>query len=470
MVQDDALESKDGFVTVKILKNGLEAAIDVSPAVGEGKEPIISMAYDALKKAGVVYGIDSDILQGVFNDFLFNQEVVVAYGKPAVDGKDAEIKYYVDLKVDLLPKEDNKGNVDYKDIKLIQSATKGQKLAEVIPPVPGEEGKTVTGSRILPRAGKNQQLPRGLNTETSKDNPNVLISSFDGNVRILKGTTIQIDEIFVVENDVDFGTGNLNFIGSMLIKGDVKSGFEVKTKNDLEINGLVEDAKIYADGNVIIKNGFLGRGNGIIEAGGNVILKYCENQTIKAKGYIIVGEAVLHSNLKSESKIEVKGTKGVIVGGTTIATKGVIVKELGNYQEIKTEVTVGIDEDIMKKIEAVEEEIKKNEENIDNVKKALYTLYKKKMSGKGLEKDEAELLTKLQKFQSQLPNLRQQLEEKKLNVEKELKKYDSITIDVLSKVYPGTKIAIQNCRKSISKETSRVRFKVVEKEIKELSV
>jgi len=470
MAQVGALESKDGFVKVKILKNGLEASINVTPAVGEGKEPTIDTALAALKKQGVVYGIDADILQNVFRDFMFDQDVVVAFGKPVVDGKDAEIKYYVDLKVDLRPKEDEKGNVDYKDIRLIQSVTKGQKLAEVIPPVPGKEGRTVTDAKITPRAGKNQNLPRGFNTEASEDNPNVLVASVDGCAKIEKGGLVLVDEIFVVEGNVDFETGNLDFIGSLVIKGDVKAGFEVKTKNDLEINGLVEDAKVYAEGNIIIKNGFLGRGNGMIEAGGDVTLKFCENQNIKAKGNIIVGEAVLNSNLQSELKIEVMGKKGAIVGGTTIATKGLVVKELGNYQETKTEVIVGIDEEIMKKIREVEEGIKKNEENIDNVKKAIYTLYKKKMSGKGLKKNEAKLLTKLQKFQGQLPNLRQNLGEKRSEVEKELEKYANITIDVLSKIYPGTRIAIQNCRKAILKETSKVRFKVIDKEIRELSI
>jgi len=281
---ENSIESKDGFVKVKILNNGLEAAINVTQAVGGGKEPTIDTAHEAMKEEGIVYGIDTDILRDVFNDYLFDEDVVVAYGKPAKDGKDGEIKYYVDLKVELKPREDEKGNVNYKDIRLIQNVTKGQKLVEVIPPVPGEEGRTVTGANITPAAGKVQKLPMGLNTEPSKDNPNVLIASIDGNAKIIKGDLVQVDEFFTVDGNIDFKTGNLDYNGSLFIKGDIKAGFEVRTKNDLEINGLVEDAKVYAKGNIIIKNGFLGRGNGIIEAGGDVVLKFCENQNIKAKG------------------------------------------------------------------------------------------------------------------------------------------------------------------------------------------
>jgi uncharacterized protein (DUF342 family) len=42
----------------------------------------------------------------------------------------------------------------------------------------------------------------------------------------------------------------------VFIGGDVKSGFSVKTKNDVEVGGVVEDAVIEAGGNVTLKAGF----------------------------------------------------------------------------------------------------------------------------------------------------------------------------------------------------------------------
>jgi len=199
-------------------------------------------------------------------------------------------------------------------------------------------------------------------------------------------------------------------------------------------------------------------------------LKFCENETIKAKGDIIVGEAVLHSNLVSESRIEVQGKKGAIVGGTTRATKGIIVKELGNYQEAKTEVIVGVDEEILKKIETVDEEIKKSDENLDQVKKTIYTLHKEKMRGRELPKDQENMLRKLQNLQEQIPLLKKQLEEKKEKIEEELQKYTDATVDVLSVVYPRTRITIQKYNKVIKEETKKVRFQIREKEIKEHSL
>ncbi|MFC1556482.1 DUF342 domain-containing protein [candidate division KSB1 bacterium] len=460
--------SKEGEVAVIISEDGLRASIMVTVSV-EDKIPTLDMAHAALKEANVTYGIDVDIMQNIFKEYKFGREVTVAFGKPVVDGKDGEVKYFFIKKVDLKPREDEKGNVDYKNIQLIQNVEKGEKLAEVIPPVPGKEGKTVTGTRVLPKPGKVLELPQGFNTEPSPDNPNILIASAAGNVTF-KQSSVNVDDVLTIDSNVDYKTGNLDYVGALSIKGNVKAGFEVKSKNDIEISGFVEDAKVIASGSVIIKNGFLGKGDGLIEAEGNVILKFCENQNIKAKGDIIVGEDVLFSNLISGSKIEVQGKRGVIIGGTTRATKGVAVKELGNYQGAKTEVIVGIDDEIVKEIKAIEEEIKKCDENFEKTIQAIYTLSKKVMDKGGASKDLEGRLTNLGNYQEQIPLQKKKLEEKKVMIEEEMRKYADATIEVLSTVYTGTKITIQKYHKIIMEEKQKVRFQLIGEEIKEISL
>ena len=106
--------------------------------------------------------------------------------------------------------------------------------------------------KILPQLGQVAKMPVGANTEISPDNPNVLISSIDGNV-MLKGGLVMVDSVYIIPTSIDFKTGNVNYVGSLHIKGDVKSGFEVQSDNDIQIDGLVEDAKVVSGGNIIIK-------------------------------------------------------------------------------------------------------------------------------------------------------------------------------------------------------------------------
>ena len=369
----------------------------------------------------------------------------------------------------LVPEEDEKGNVDFKNIQLIQNVKKGDKLAEVTPPVPGKEGRTVLDERVVPELGKVAQMPLGANTEISADNPNILISGIDGNV-MLKSGLVMVDSVYIIPTSIDFQTGNVQYVGSLHIKGDVKSGFEVQSDNDIQIDGLVEDAKIVSGGNVIIKKGFIGKGNGLIDARGDVILKFCENQNIKAKGNIIVGEAVLHCNLTSESSIEVQGSKGTIVGGVIRATKGLVVKDLGNYQEVKTEVIAGVDDELLKKLDDIEEQRAKSDQNMGEIKKAIYVLYKKKMKLKKLPQEQEQLLHKLQGIQENIPTHKIELEEKKKKIEEEMKKYKEVTIDVLSKVNRGVRISLLSQSKVIKDETTKVRFRVDDNEIVEVNL
>jgi len=456
---------QDSTFSVRISENKLEATIKVAAPSAEGEYATVYAAKKSLEAAGVKFGIDERVLTEIFSDQLFDREIVVARGTPSIDGKDAQIKYFFDINTKPKPKEDEKGNVDYKDINILQNVKKNQPLAELIPPEPGKEGMAVTGEKILPAVGKMRKLPSGVNTEITPDNPNILIASTNGHVYLKGGSLIQVDPVFVVSGHIDYKTGNIDYIGALTIRGNVKSGFSVKTKSDLEILGVVEDANITAGGNVLIKNGFLGKGDGLITAEGNVILKFCENQKITAKGDIIVGEAVLNSVLKTDSRVEVTGKKGVIVGGMVFAKKGVSIKELGNYQENKTEVIVGIDEELMKKTEEIEVEFQKNEENIESIKKAIYRLLKKKMKNKHLPDEQAKLLVKLQKLQEILPAQRQQTEKQREEIEEELKKYEHVSVTVAAKVYPGVRIRIQKYNKIITKEMNGATFKVKNGEI-----
>ncbi|MCH8286597.1 hypothetical protein IIB79_08740 [candidate division KSB1 bacterium] len=92
------------------------------------------------------------------------------------------------------------------------------------------------------------------------------------------------------------------------------------------------------------------------------------------------------------------------------------------------------------------------------------------MSTGKLQEDQEKLLVKLQGLQSQLPKHKKDLAEKKEKIEKEMEKYSEVTIDVLGNIYRGTRITIQKFRKVITEDRQKVRYQVVEKEIKEISL
>ena len=431
---------------------------------GEGNEPNYEDARKELENEKIVFGIDEDKLQKIFEQKLYNQEITIARGEPKIDGIDAQIKYYFDIDKKIKPAEDEKGNVDYKNVNILTNAKKGDKLAELIPPVEGKDGMTVKGRKLNAYQGKLVKIPSGKNTMPDPENPNFLIAMTDGNVFSSKGI-IEIDDVFEVKENVDFSTGNIDFVGSIIVKGDVKSGFTVKSEGDIEIWGVVEDAEIIANGNVLLKKGITGRGQGKIISDGNVYLKFCENQSIIAKKDVIAGEELMHSNVQCEGKVIVSGKKGYILGGRTTATMGIEAKTLGNYHHTKTEVIVGIKEELRQKMIKIEGDIKKTDENTENVKKAIYTLAKIKINKKTLPPDKQALMEKLQNIQNILPGQKENLLKQKEDVMAEYAKYAGAQIRVYNLAYPGVRVTIQNLNKNINEERKNVTISIKDNEI-----
>jgi uncharacterized protein (DUF342 family) len=114
----------------------------------------------------------------------------------------------------------------------------------------------------------------------------------------------------MVKNDVDFSVGNIDFVGNVQIKGDVKSGFSVRAGGDIEVFGMVEAADVFADGNILIKNGIFGGGKCHLAAGGNILARYVENATLRAHKDVIVNDSIARSNVKAGGKIKINNYAG----------------------------------------------------------------------------------------------------------------------------------------------------------------
>jgi len=450
----EKIVSRKGEVEIKVLNNNMDVYMIVTSPEGDGEEATYEDAVQALKSKKIQYGINDELIKEIFDKDNFDRQILVATGLDPVDGEDGKIRYHIDTERKIKPKRDEKGNVDYKDIGFLQSVRKGQKLAEVIPPKPGIPGKNVFGKKVEPREGKRASLPAGRNTMQSKENPHILIASKEGSIS-MKGPIVNVEDVYTIESSIDYSTGNIDFVGSLVIKGDVKSGFSVKANGDIDIGGVVEDAYIEGGGNVVLESGTIGGGAGKITSGGDLLLKFSENQTIISKGNVIVGEALIHSHVEADKKVEVSGKKGAIIGGEVIATEGIEAKTVGNYQFTKTEVHVGINEEILKKIKSIEEELVKCDENENNIKKAIYQLV---TSGKKLSPDKEALLKKMQRIKSMIPNQRAEIQEEKKKVEKELEKYRDAKISIKGTTYPGVKINIQNKKLSVNEELKGVVF------------
>ncbi|WP_252891407.1 DUF342 domain-containing protein [Thermoclostridium stercorarium] len=301
-------------VKVSVSPDRMKAFILIKKSEQGENTPGINELLEELEKNGVVYGIKEDVLRKLAENPVYDQDVLIAEGLAPVHGENGRINFLIDINKEKKPVIMEDGSVNYRDLDYIVSAQKDQKICEVIPPTPGIDGINVMGSIIKAVSGKPARIVKGSNVYTSEDGLS-FYSAINGQVKY-ENDKLSVFATYEVPADVDNSTGNINFVGSVFIRGNVLSGFTVEAGGDVEVFGVVEAATIKAGGNIILRRGMTGNNKGVLIAGGNIVARYIENSIVEAANDL-KAEAIMHSDVKCGNRLELGGRKGLLVGGIT---------------------------------------------------------------------------------------------------------------------------------------------------------
>ncbi len=336
----------DGSIEISISPDEMIASLIVHPAFHGGSMPSSKEIHSRLLENGVVHGIDekglAELADGFAQGRIPEEPVIIARGTLPVDGKDGELKFYFNTETSLKPILNPDGRVDYKNINIITSVSKDQKLASVCPPTKGIDGKTLTGRVLDASEGKPARLIAGANTRIDPACPDSLLSNIEGVVRF-NGNSIEVNEGFTVEGNVDFSTGHIRYEKDVLVKGDVKSGFDVQCGGNLQVCGTIEDSNLTIGGSVLCRYGFIGQGKGCLTAKGNVNLGFMKNQTLKCWMSVNIAREVINSNIFARNAITIHGSSLSAAGGVLTARDQIIVNTVGNRSGTKTLLEAGVD-------------------------------------------------------------------------------------------------------------------------------
>src|SRR5699024_6610991 len=152
---------------------------------------------------------------------------------------------------------------------------------------------------------------------------------------------IHVLDVYEVNESISMKIGNIDFPGSVIIRGDVPTGFTVKAAGDVKVFGLVEAATIIAEGTVTISEGIAGLRIGRIEAGEDVQIGYINQGIIRARKNILVENSVMHSECTAENDFVCN--RGNIVGGIISAGGAIKANNIGNRMNTKTSLSFGMD-------------------------------------------------------------------------------------------------------------------------------
>ena len=438
---------QDAEVEFDISKDKLEAFITFKPAIG-GKNYSFEEVKSMAGEAGINYGLNEAKLKNIINNNEAVENELIADGKEPVSGKDAKLIYHFVTDDNNVGTKREDGSIDFFDLGQIANVKPGDALVTKEESEPGEPGMSVLGDEIPAPKPKDCELPSGKNVE-KKDNK--LFSEIEGQA-VRDGKRVHVLPIHEVNGDVDLSVGNIDFIGNVLIKGDVKEGFKIKAEGNIEVKGRVSAADLIAGNEVIVHSGFIGKDKAKIKADGDIKVKFIENGALNAGNNIYISEAAMHSNLVAGGSISVTEGKGLLVGGEAKAASKIEANVIGSTLATRTVLEVGIDPELKEEMRNIKEQIKEAKSNILKSNKAIKMLDKLKEAHGELPKDKELMYYRLKKTEKNLNKTikekRSRLEELELKIEKVSK--GKITVN--KSIYPGTKLIIGKAQYNVQDE------------------
>jgi uncharacterized protein (DUF342 family) len=442
---------------IKLANDFLTAYLSIFPAWDGSPNVSISQVKSELINKGITFGVDEVKIMMALAENKLCLDLPIAEGRKPLRGKDASIKYHFHEKgLELKPKELENGKVDFYNINLIQIVKKGQLLIEKTPATEGIPGFTVTGREIPAINGKNVILPLGKNLVASEDGLKAY-ASCEGHV-VVTNRRVSVLPVYEVKGDVDFSTGNIDFIGNVIIKGNIKEGFTVKSQGDVEVFGTVEGGNISASGNIFIKKGIRGLKKSKIEAQGSIYSNFVEYATLSAGEDIIINEAIMHSIVNGGSLVQVSGKKGLVVGGTCRAGQALICKNVGSSLGTSTNIEVGLRPELRLEYKDICEKLLSSQENLDKTLKALKILSELNKKLGDLPPDKKILLSKLSKNRDLLNCEIEDLNLHKNDLEEQIKTLEKGFVEISGKLHCGVNITIGRANKHFTNELFKVKL------------
>lgn len=454
VVANQKTEPHNELLFVDIDDNKMKAVCTFIPPSSRGKLMNKEGIMEALNQKGIKFGIREDIIDKYINNRVYCTEIVLAKGIPVIEGKNAVVKYNFSTKLSAKPKLLENGTVDFHQLDIINHVNAGDILAVMEPMVEGTPGKDLSGNRVYPKKVRKAIMKHGKNIHISEDGL-TMYSDVDGHVG-LAGDRVFVSNVYEVPADVGVASGNIEYNGSVAVRGNVIAGFSIKADGDIIVDGVVEGATLIAGGQIYLKRGIQGMGKGLLIAGGNIASRFMENCTAKA-GQDILADAILHSNVTAVGTVTARGRKGLITGGTVKASEEISAMNMGSAMGSKTEIVMGVDDRLIAEYRELEPQIERAKEEQEKYIQIISICQKKLEDGKATEEDIKRAQTaKLQAQKIQEENQDKVYRFKQLKAE--IQSYSPGKIVVENTAYPGVEIKIGSEMLRLKREVDHSKF------------
>jgi len=450
---------QDTIATVEVDDSDMKAYLTILPPGKGGCDLTMEAHISLLKQHRVYHGVKEEYLSELVDKPIYKEKLEVAEGIKPINGKDAFIEYNFETdQTKIKLREGSNGRVNFKELNIIQNVVQNQVLARKMPPEEGVDGRTIIGKMLPAKAGSDIPLPLGTNVHVGDDGDTIL-ADINGQV-IMAGGKVNVEPVYTVEGDVNLKTGNIIFLGTVIINGNVEDGFSVKAAGNIEVKGTVARAELDAEGDIIIYQGINGKGGGMIRAGRSIWSRFIENANVESGNMVVVTDGIINSQVDSIKSIICQGKRANIMGGRLRAGEEINAKVLGNSTSgTETICEVGYDPKSkveLEKLTVVKEEAEKE---LESIKLDLQTLINTKKQRKSLPEDKEIFMQELMDRRQILNTDLQKAEEGIQTIQTYMSEIQVRgRISASTKVYPGVRVVIRDVGLEILADNKAVTY------------
>ena len=453
-------EAVDGCVEISFDPEGNTANMILHRPHNGGRPITVQGVMAELARKGITTGIDDIDVKDMVDGKVYDTPICVARAIPPKRGENGRIVYRFEKQRGPKPKYDEFGIADFRELDLIVPIKKGQVIADITPPTPGEPGVNIFGKAIKPEPGVMPNITVGKNTLMTADGRNI-VAACSGH--IIYGTgCFNVEDTVTVKSDLDISVGNINFNGDVLIKGNVMEGFSIKAGRNVRIEGTVFSSSITAGGNIIINGGAL---NSKLECEGDVSVGFCENSNIRSAGKVESSQFAF-CTVFCYGELIAKGRNGVITGASITCMKKVSAGVIGAEKYTSTEINIGDGSvtcarkrDAETELAAAKAAYAQASKNVEFLKTR-----KKRQGGNLTDVQSKQMKTETQNKVFYSVRCKE-LEELITQLDSDLKHRDDLCAMVSSTIYPGCHFCINYLSMDVTLVYTRSRVCVIDDEI-----
>lgn len=356
------VEKVDAIVDIYISNNKLEASVKIKPPQNGGKNPSMENLAEILASNNITYGIDTQVLENLCENPIYDENIVIARGLYPINGQDGSFQMHIGQKKDSKLREREDGSVDFYNLDNIENISKDQVLCTITLPTEGRDGISVHGSVVPFIKGKPVPSLLGKNTKLSEDGREIT-AAIDGQVEYRYGK-IDVTQTFYIEEDVDSTTGNIKVVGNVIVKGTVLPGFIVEASGNIQVYKGLSSVKLIAGGDIVLNCGITG---GNLSCEGNLKSRFIENCRVSVKGDINT-DYVMNSKIVCRKSLYAINSIGKIVGGEYLVSENIQARTIGSNANIRTYLEIAIDPAILERQDILKKEIEALETQRDSLR------------------------------------------------------------------------------------------------------